>query len=216
MTLHLWLVYTGVIVALIAIPGPSALISMTHGLRYGQRRAIATIVGGASAALLLMTGSALGLGAILAASTTAFMLLKVVGAAYLIWLGISAWRAKTGPVTEDDNVALPVDEPGVFTLFRRGFTVGISNPKDLLFFAALFPNFIDTSAPHVGQFALLALTWTVLDCSIMADAFGQLTPGRGVKNLSRLSVCSSISPGISQASPPSSAPGRRLGASLMC
>lgn len=167
MTLHLWLVYTGVIVALIAIPGPSALISMTHGLRYGQRRAIATIAGGACAALLLMTGSALGLGAILAASTTAFMLLKVVGAAYLIWLGISAWRAKTGPVTETESVSLPVDEPGAFTLFRRGFTVGISNPKDLLFFAALFPNFINTSMPQASQFALLALTWTVLDCSIM-------------------------------------------------
>ena len=97
MTLQLWLAYTGVIAALIAIPGPSALISMTHGLRYGRRQALATVTGGVVAAMMLMTASALGLGAILAASTTAFTLLKVVGAAYLIWLGIAAWRDNSEP-----------------------------------------------------------------------------------------------------------------------
>lgn len=165
MTLHLWLVYTGVISALIAIPGPSALISMTHGLRYGALRSLATVLGGACAALVLMSASALGLGAVLAASTTAFMLLKVVGAAYLIWLGVAAWRTKDSPVAQ--TVETATELPGALTLFRRGFMVGISNPKDLLFFAALFPNFIDASAPHVSQFALLAVTWMTLDCSIM-------------------------------------------------
>ena len=166
MSLHLWLAYTGVIVTLIAIPGPSALISMTHGLRYGRRQALATIVGGVLAAMMLMSASALGLGAILAASTTAFTVLKIVGAAYLIWLGIAAWREKT----HDAPLATPdVEEaaPGALRLFRKGFIVGISNPKDLLFFAALFPNFIDASQPHALQFATLALTWAVLDCSIM-------------------------------------------------
>ncbi|WFN54056.1 LysE family transporter [Dickeya lacustris] len=73
MTWHLWLVYVGVIIVLIAVPGPSALISMTHGLRYGQRRALSTVLGSASASLVLMTASALGLGAILAASASAFL-----------------------------------------------------------------------------------------------------------------------------------------------
>jgi len=165
MTLHLWLAYTGVIAALIAIPGPSALISMTHGLRYGRRQALATVTGGVLAALILMSASALGLGAILAASTTAFTLLKIVGAAYLVWLGISAWRDKG----HDAPMAAPEmeDAPGAMRLFRKGFMVGISNPKDLLFFAALFPNFIDANQPHALQFATLALTWAVLDCSIM-------------------------------------------------
>lgn len=165
MTLQLWLAYTGVIAALIAIPGPSALISMTHGLRYGRKQALATVIGGVLAAMVLMTASALGLGAILAASTTAFTLLKVVGAAYLIWLGISAWRDNSEPAQL--NAAEMEEAPGVLRLFRKGFMVGISNPKDLLFFAALFPNFIDASQPHAVQFATLAITWAVLDCSIM-------------------------------------------------
>lgn len=165
MTLQLWLAYTGVIAALIAIPGPSALISMTHGLRYGRRQALATVSGGVLAAMMLMTASALGLGAILAASTTAFTVLKVVGAAYLIWLGIAAWRDNSEPTAVSTSEM--EEAPGAFRLFRKGFTVGISNPKDLLFFAALFPNFIDASQPHALQFATLAITWAVLDCSIM-------------------------------------------------
>lgn len=165
MDLNLWLAYTGIILVLIAIPGPSALISMSHGLRYGRSRALATVVGGVLAAMTLMACSALGLGAILAASTTAFTILKIVGACYLVWLGISSWRSKEQD-TPAELEALAV-MPGRFSLFRKGFMVGISNPKDLLFFAALFPNFIDTHAPHALQFILLALTWMVLDCSIM-------------------------------------------------
>ncbi|GAB7258756.1 LysE family translocator [Dickeya ananatis] len=165
MTLHLWLVYLGVITVLIAVPGPSALLSMTHGLRYGQRRALATILGGATGSLLLMTASALGLGAVLAASATAFLVLKVVGALYLIWLGISAWRTQENTLTPSSEVE--ESAPGALGLYRRGFMVGVSNPKDILFFAALFPNFVDTGAPQAMQFALLALTWAVLDCSIM-------------------------------------------------
>ncbi|SLM61475.1 MULTISPECIES: LysE family translocator [Dickeya] len=179
MTWHLWLVYVGVIIVLIAVPGPSALISMTHGLRYGQRRALSTVLGSASASLVLMTASALGLGAILAASASAFLVLKVVGALYLIWLGICAWRSPQTammPAVEKDGQTMP----GAFSLYRRGFMVGISNPKDILFFAALFPNFIDTQSPQMMQFALLAITWAVLDCSIM---FSYACMGKRVSSL---------------------------------
>lgn len=166
MNLPLWLAYTGIIATLIAIPGPSALINMTHGLRYGRRSALATVLGGVFSALTLMTASALGLGAILAASTTAFTVLKVVGAAYLIWLGISAWRDNS----HAESVATPEqteEYPSRLKLFRKGYMVGISNPKDLLFFAALFPNFIDASQPHAVQFATLAVTWAAIDFSLM-------------------------------------------------
>ena len=179
MTLHLWLAYTGLIAVLIAVPGPTALLSMTHGLRYGRRRALATVVGGVLAAMTLMTASALGLGAILAASTTAFTVLKVVGAAYLIWLGISAWRDNSMP----DSAVIagqPAEMPGSLKLFRKGYMVGISNPKDLLFFAALFPNFIDASQPHAIQFATLAITWAALDLSMM---FAYACAGRRLSTL---------------------------------
>lgn len=165
MELHLWLAFMGVIAVLIAVPGPSALLNMTHGLRYGRGRAAATVLGGVVAALLLMSLSALGLGAVLAASTTAFMILKIVGALYLMWLGISAWRS-SGETAAPQPAQLS-DMPSRFALFRKGFLVGISNPKDLLFFAALFPNFINTSEPHAVQFAVLALTWAFFDFSIM-------------------------------------------------
>ncbi|MEM6162512.1 LysE family transporter [Erwinia sp. P6884] len=179
MTLQLWLAYTGIIAALIAIPGPSALISMTHGLRYGHRRAFATVLGGVLSAMTLMTASALGLGAILATSTTVFTVLKVVGAAYLIWLGISAWRAPAAAETALE--ASPAEaSPGVMKLFRKGYMVGISNPKDLLFFAALFPNFIDAAQPHAMQFAALAITWAILDCSLM---FAYACAGRRLSSL---------------------------------
>nr|WP_238553313.1 LysE family translocator [Dickeya sp. DW 0440] len=183
MTWHLWLVYVGVIIVLIAVPGPSALISMTHGLRYGQRRALSTVLGSASASLVLMTASALGLGAILAASASAFLVLKVVGALYLIWLGICAWRSPQTammPAVEKDGQTMP----GAFSLYRRGFMVGISNPKDILFFAALFPNFIDTQSPQMMQFALLAITWAcwiAASCSAMpvwANGCRRCLPGR--------------------------------------
>lgn len=179
MALNIWLTYTGIIALLIAVPGPTALLSMTHGLRYGRRRALATVFGGVLAAMTLMTASALGLGAILAASTTAFTVLKVVGAAYLIWLGISAWRDKSVP--ESAVIAgQPAEMPGSLKLFRKGYMVGISNPKDLLFFAALFPNFIDASQPHAIQFATLAVTWAALDLSMM---FAYACAGRRLSTL---------------------------------
>ncbi|MBR9800081.1 MAG: LysE family transporter, partial [Gammaproteobacteria bacterium] len=93
MELTVWLAYVSVITALITFPGPFALLCMDHGLRHGRRRSFATVVGGAAASLVLMALSSLGLGAALAASETGFLVLKIVGALYLIYLGIQAWRA---------------------------------------------------------------------------------------------------------------------------
>ena len=135
-----WITYVGVITALIVFPGPVALLCTSHGLRFGRHRATATVLGGGLASLVLMLVSALGLGAILAASETAFSLLKVVGGGYLIFLGIQAWRAKPQPPSPGLDGAvpdLPAPRASIGRLFRHGFMVGVSNPKDLLFFAAL-------------------------------------------------------------------------------
>ncbi|WP_251977341.1 LysE family translocator [Salinicola avicenniae] len=168
MELAVWLTYLGVIAALILFPGPVALLCMHHGLRHGRRRALATVVGGALASLALMALSSLGLGAILATSETAFLVLKALGAAYLIYLGIQAWRAPAEPMTTTDTEeAAPGGTRSPWRLFTKGFTVGISNPKDLLFFGALFPNFIDLGQPQWSQFAILALTWLAVDLATM-------------------------------------------------
>lgn len=166
-----WITYVGVITALIVFPGPVALLCTSHGLKFGRHRATATVLGGGLASLVLMLVSALGLGAILAASETAFSLLKVVGGGYLIFLGIQAWRARPQPPSPELDGAAPdplAPKASIGRLFRHGFMVGVSNPKDLLFFAALFPNFIAVGEPQLVQFAILALTWLVIDTTLMS------------------------------------------------
>ncbi len=168
MDLLTWITYLGVIVALIIFPGPVALLCTGHGLRFGRRRAVATVCGGTLASLALMVLSSLGLGAVLAASETAFHALKLIGGAYLVFLGLQAWRrAGDASPLEASADATTLPDASVTRLFRRGFLVGISNPKDLLFFAALFPNFIDVGEPQLVQFAILAATWAVIDLSLM-------------------------------------------------
>ncbi|WP_342593929.1 LysE family transporter [Salinicola lusitanus] len=168
MDFAVWLTYLGVITALILFPGPVALLCMHHGLRHGRRRALATVVGGALASLALMALSSLGLGAILATSETAFVVLKAVGAAYLVYLGIQAWRAPAEPMASPEaNMDVTSGIRSRRRLFSKGFTVGISNPKDLLFFGALFPSFIDLGQPQWSQFVILALTWLAVDLATM-------------------------------------------------
>lgn len=165
MSLSLWLVYLGVIALIITVPGPSAIICMTHGVQHGGRRTVMTVLGGVCASFTLMTISAAGLGAIILASHTAFAVIKYAGAGYLIWLGISAWRDRGQMPTA---VVQPgMDSMSLGRLFRTGYKVGISNPKDLVFFGSLFPHFIDPSHGQLMQFALLALTWGVVDFSTM-------------------------------------------------
>ncbi len=180
MTWMTWVTYIGVISALIVFPGPVALLCTSHGLTFGRQRASATVMGGALASLVLMLISALGLGAILAASETAFSLLKLVGGAYLVYLGLQAWLTRPQPPSFDatGGTGSPSPRSSPLRLLRRGFTVGISNPKDILFFAALFPNFIDTGAPQLPQFAILALTWLVIDTTLMS-AYAAMGSGLG-------------------------------------
>ncbi|XZG69589.1 LysE family translocator [Chitinibacteraceae bacterium HSL-7] len=168
MTLSTWLMFMSLAFAIIATPGPSAMLCLNHGARHGKKRALATVFGGVTAALTLMSASFIGLGAILAASTSFFLLVKLAGAAYLVWLGVRAWRASFAAPTEAARA--PERQGG---LFRQGYLVGISNPKDLLFFGALFPQFINPAVPGLPQFAELAVSWALLEIAIMGGyAFG--------------------------------------------
>lgn len=161
MSIHHWLVYLFVIFVLIIMPGPSSILSMTQGAKYGARRAVASIFGGVSAALTLMLLSACGVGAILAASTTIFTAVKFLGAAYLLWLGVQAWRA--APLQLQVPEAQEAEEKSISQLFAHGYFVGVGNPKDLLFFSALFPQFVNTAESVMPQLTILAITWAVVD-----------------------------------------------------
>jgi len=167
-----WLIYLGVISAVIFTPGPSALLCMSHGLKHGAAKSLATAVGGAVAASILMTISIVGLGAVLAASETAFLVVKVVGASYLIYLGFSAWKNSyshsDAHPSEAERVKTDISHDPISSLFRKGFLVGISNPKDILFFAALLPSFIDSGTSQaVAQYLALTGTWFIVDVSGM-------------------------------------------------
>jgi threonine/homoserine/homoserine lactone efflux protein len=167
MELSTWLLYVSVIGILIFSPGPSALLCISDGVKFGNKKTIPTILGGAFAALVLMSISAVGLGAILVASKTLFFVIKLIGAFYLIYLGWASWRE--GSIKVETNL---VDENNLasysfYQLFRKGFMVGISNPKDLLFFIALFPSFMNAALPQMDQYVVLACTWFVIDCTSM-------------------------------------------------
>lgn len=195
MSWNLWLLYVSLAAAVIASPGPSALLCVSHAVSHGARKATATIVGGITASMTLMLLSALGLGAVIAASDTLFHAIKWAGAAYLVYLGISTWRGASQPSEAAGQSALhsaevspikPALESAVrwTALYRRGLMVGIGNPKDLLFFSALFPQFMNPAQPIAGQLLILGATWMVLDASIMfayavcgAQVIGRLGQG---------------------------------------
>jgi homoserine/homoserine lactone efflux protein len=166
MEFNLWLAYISVISLLIFSPGPSAILCLNHGVKYGAVKSLPTITGGCVAALFLMSLSAFGLGVLLLASAKTFLLVKLLGAAYLVYLGVGMWRegAKGVSLTPNGTVTQPLS---AIANFKTGFLVGISNPKDIIFFAALFPNFISLDHPQALQFMILALTWCIVDFSGM-------------------------------------------------
>jgi len=116
-----------------------------------------TVAGTAAAMALQLAATGLGMTALLGEFARAFEALRWVGVAYLLWLGISAWRA---PPTD---LSRTIAEPKALRkIFWRGFLVSLTNPKTLLFYAAFFPQFLDASAPAAPQIALLSVTFVAL------------------------------------------------------
>ncbi|HVZ43752.1 MAG TPA: LysE family transporter [Ramlibacter sp.] len=187
MTLSTYLLYLAAVTLLIVTPGPTLLMCMTNAINHGTARAMASVTGALTASTLAMALSALGLGAVLAASEAAFTTLKVIGAAYLIWLGVRTFRSGGGFRLEGDAPARR------HSLYVQGLLVGASNPKALIFFAAFFPQFIDPARPLAPQFALLAGTFVVGDFLMMlacAIGVGRLAPrlkdARAVRWINRI------------------------------
>ncbi|MDP1956396.1 MAG: LysE family translocator [Polaromonas sp.] len=163
MTLTTYFLYLAAVALLILTPGPTMLMCMTTSLNHGARKAMTSAAGSVSAVLGVMLLSALGLGALLAASETAFTVAKVVGATYLIYLGIKTFRSDAAVLRSDEGMT----EIPRRSFFLRGFLVGASNPKAVLFFAAFFPQFLNPAAPFVPQFAILALTFMAFELSVL-------------------------------------------------
>lgn len=156
MTLTTWLLYVAAVFVLTVTPGPSVLMCISTSVQHGPHRALAASLGSTSAIACIMLLSMLGLGTVLASSEVLFSALKWLGAGYLAYLGVSSLLSKESNLAVP-NTALPA--AGARALFTRGMLVGASNPKALLFFGALFPQFIEPSAPQLSQFLILGVTF---------------------------------------------------------
>ncbi|NSL43421.1 LysE family translocator [Streptomyces sp. 8P21H-1] len=145
---------------LIVVPGPSVLFVVGRALAQGRRAALTTVVGNTLGAYVLVVAVALGVGAVVERSVVVFMTLKLVGAAYLVYLGVKAVRQR-GSL----HAAFTGDEPaqsGLRTLWE-GFAVGVANPKTIVFFAAVLPQFVDRGQGHVmAQMLLLGLVFNLI------------------------------------------------------
>ncbi len=161
MTLHLWWLFVVAVFLLCGTPGPNMLHVMTRSVAFGARRSIAAMAGCLCALVLVLAASAAGVSALLAAWPRVFDALRYAGVAYLVFLGIKAWRGAGAPVDVGSD-ALPV-AASAGRLFRGGFVIGISNPKLLLFAAAFLPQFVDRGSPQAPQFAILVVTFAVVE-----------------------------------------------------
>ncbi len=159
MNLQTWALYGVAAVGLSITPGPNSLLALTHGALHGHRRTLYTVAGGTLGFTLLIALSMAGIGALLQASAHALTVLKVVGGAYLVWLGVQLWRAP--PITLEADASRG-DGRGR-TLFRQGLLTALSNPKALLFYGAFLPQFIDASQPLLPQFGAMALVFGVIE-----------------------------------------------------
>lgn len=159
MTLDTWLVFLVAAIGLSFTPGPNGLLALTHGALYGARRTVFTVLGGALGFLIVIAVAMFGIGALLTVFPELLVVLKWVGGAYLVYLGVMVWRAPA------ITVAASTDRPTAsrWSLFRQGLLAAVTNPKGILFFVAFLPQFIDPQRDLVVQFAIMASTFIVIE-----------------------------------------------------
>ncbi len=162
---HVWLAYFVASWVIAVSPGSGAVLAMSHGLAYGVRGASATVLGLQIGLAFILLVAGAGVGAVLVASAGAFMVVKLLGAAYLLWLGFKQWRA---PVTLDDGGAQA--GPPVLRLRQRvltGALTNATNPKGIVFMVAVLPQFIDPKRPLLLQLLILLVTTLAVDTVVM-------------------------------------------------
>ena len=163
MSLEVWLAFVAASGVLLLIPGPTILLVVSYALGQGWRAALPVAVGVALGDFTAMTFSVLGIGALLATSATVFTVLKWLGAAYLVWLGVKLWRAGNAL-----NARPRTDAASAARMFGHAWFVTALNPKSLVFFVAFMPQFVDPRAGFLAQVAVFEATFLVL---AVANAF---------------------------------------------
>lgn len=157
MTIETWLLFIVVATVPAMSPGPSAMLALGNTLRFGHGAAFYSAVGNSAGMLLMGLGVAFGLAALIAASSTVFLVVKLAGAAYLIHLGVKLWRQKGGAPGIGNA---PETMPAPSRLVWEAFLVAVTNPKALLIVSALFPPFLSADAAFLPQAVVLSLTYS--------------------------------------------------------
>ncbi len=159
MTFETWLFYVGTVLILMSTPGPSQLLMLSTSLSNGFHRSLATAAGDLSANAIQITLSGLGLAVIVTRSQYGFAMIKWAGVAYLIWIGVKQIRASFKRRITDTQQP----HTSLRRLWLRGFITSAANPKAVVFFAALFPQFLNLEAPLPPQIFILGATYIFID-----------------------------------------------------
>ena len=172
MSFEFWFLYAATIFLASIVPGPSMLLALTHGIKYGAKRTVAAAMGNVTASLIQAGITMAGLGAVLMASESLFMMIKWLGAVYLVIIGINTLRSSVL------NISVEHDGPGnkqvsLPRMYFQAFVVAAGNPKAIIFFTALFPQFINPEVSHGLQFLVLMFTLSgIAFCCFMIYAVG--------------------------------------------
>ncbi|MCU0259643.1 MAG: LysE family translocator [Ilumatobacteraceae bacterium] len=156
--------------ALIVVPGPSVMFVIARAVTVGRRAALATVAGNAAGVYAQVVLVALGLGALVERSIAVFTVVKLAGAGYLVWLGVQAIRHRRDPITPGPERAAP--RPA----WRDGFVVGIANPKAIVFFAAILPQFVERDGAPAGA-QMLALGVVFVAIALVSDSVWAVAAG---------------------------------------
>ncbi len=156
MNIEFWLLYVSVVFMASIIPGPSMLLALTHGVRYGYKKSISTALGNTLASIIQAIIAISGLSIIFTTSGILFEIIKYIGAIYLIYIGIMLFKTPTQNMLNIDNIN--EDNTSVFSLFSQAFFIAIGNPKAIIFFTALFPQFISANDTPLFQYILMTIT----------------------------------------------------------
>ena len=192
MTLSFLLLYSATVFIASIIPGPSMLLALTHGMRFGARRTIASALGNIAVTLIQASVSFAGLGAILIASEEVFQVIKFAGAAYLIYMGVCMFLSAKTPFSQPGTSDSAAWE-SMRKMFVQSALVTAGNPKAIVFFTAVFPQFIDPNAAYLAQSLVLMSVCVIIAfiCFMMyalcgekvLSVFSEQTVGKYVKRV---------------------------------
>lgn len=171
MSLELCLAFVAATVVLILIPGPNVALILANSLAHGARTGLLTVAGTSAAMVLQLAATVAGTSAVLAVLADWFEWLRWIGVAYLVFLGVQAWRVPPVQLSE-----VPAQPRSRRTVFVRGFLVSLTNPKTLLFYGAFLPQFVTPGADLTAELALLAATFLVL--AVVLDSAWALLAAR--------------------------------------